>query len=191
MSKFKKIIRQNRLGVFIVIILAGIFVFSKFGHNVFSGSESGSVVTVVSSNSDHVHIPSLNIEVPIIYSAAVREADISVELESGAVHLNHTAMAGEVGNVFIIGRSSNRKNAPGNFNEVFKELPNIKVGDEIVLELEKKDYKYVVYDTKVVLPTELWVMSQETGGEKILTLQTSYPVGSTKQRFVAIAKLKR
>ncbi|HEX5429813.1 MAG TPA: sortase [Patescibacteria group bacterium] len=144
----------------------------------------------ISANNDILGIPALNISTPIVYSSATNESGIQQDLESGVVHLAGTANPGDVGNAYIVGHSSNFKDAPGSFNEVFKNLPNIRVGDEITIRQGTRQLRFVVTKTQVVEPTELWVMSQATDGAKILTLQTSYPVGTAKQRFVAIAKLE-
>ena len=151
---------------------------------------SGAVTALhVAQNPASLQIPSLGISAPMIYSKASQESDIQTELESGVVLLAGTARPGAVGNAYIVGHSSNYKNAPGGFNDIFKNLPNIRVGDTIKVFVGKTEYDYVVYETRTVLPTELWVESQETAGAKVLTLQTSYPVGTANKRFVAIAKM--
>ena len=139
---------------------------------------------------DYLSIDSLGIQTPIIYSQSSDEKSIQGELVNGVVHLANTALPGDAGNAYIVGHSSNYKNSPGSYNTVFAPLPQIKVGSQIIITRNLKHYTYVVYETRIVEPTELWVLSQETGGQKILTLQTSYPVGTADKRFIAIAKLK-
>ncbi len=50
-------------------------------------------------------------------------------------------------------------------------------------------YIYKVIKTKVISPNDLSVLNQETDGKKILTLQTSYPIGTALKRFIVIAEL--
>jgi LPXTG-site transpeptidase (sortase) family protein len=141
------------------------------------------------AGSDYLTIPTLSISAPIIYSTETKESSIQQALASGVVHLAQTATPGEVGNAYIVGHSSNYKDASGNFNEIFKNLPHIRTGDVVSIVRGGDQFEYVVTQTKIVEPTELWVMSQATEGQKILTLQTSYPIGSAKQRFIVRAKL--
>jgi len=191
MPRSKKIL--NPATQWTLILLGGLsFIYvSLHWQNIKSPKPSGSVAAVLTAaNSDVLDIPTLNISAPIIYSRATKESDIQTQLTLGIVHLSGTADPGDVGNAFIVGHSSNYKNALGNFNEVFKALPNIQVGDTITVIHNGKTLDFVVYETRVVEPTELWVESQATDGMRVLTLQTSYPVGTAKQRFVAIARLK-
>jgi LPXTG-site transpeptidase (sortase) family protein len=151
--------------------------------------KTNDVVLLNPTATDFLYIDELGIAAPIVYSQQTQEKKIQEELANGIVHLSGTARVGQVGNMYIVGHSSNSKNAPGNFNSVFAKLPNIPVGGKIVITHDLKHYTYVVYETRIVEPTELWVESQATSGEKILTLQTSYPVGTANKRFVAIARL--
>jgi LPXTG-site transpeptidase (sortase) family protein len=193
MPKFKKgLTPQTQWSLILVGGLAFIYVGVHWrdfrtNHLVDTNVVSSAVIT---SDADRVEVARLNISAPIIYSNSAIESKIEKELQSGIVHLSGTANPGEVGNAYIVGHSSNYKGAPGSYNQVFRQLPEIKAGDEIQIIKKDKILIFQVYDTRVVQPTELWVMSQETSGERILTLQTSYPVGTAKMRFVAIARLK-
>jgi LPXTG-site transpeptidase (sortase) family protein len=192
MSKFQKgLSPQAQYTLLLVGGLAWIYFGLNWQNFLPSHRPASNVISaaVLTTNADRVEIPNLNIIAPIIYSDSGVESKVQKELESGVVHLAGTADPGEVGNAYIVGHSSNYKNAPGSYNQVFRRLPDIKPGDEIDVYRSGKLLRFEVYHTEVVQPTELWVMSQETSGEKILTLQTSYPVGTAKQRFIAISRL--
>ena len=193
MPRPKKLIKRN---IFALGLLAGAGVIALGAlklkpptHQVVSESKISSAE--VSSGFDYLEVPKLNISTPIVYSDSDEESDIQKSLIDGAVHLAGTAMPGETGNAYFVGHSSNFNNAPGNYNEIFKDLPKIAVGDQILISRGGYKYKFTVYQTRIVEPTELWVMSQETNGLAVLTLQTSYPVGTSRQRFVAMARLSR
>ena len=134
-------------------------------------------------------IPSLNLDLPIVYAEKVSETEFQQDLQNGVVHYPNTANPGEVGNCYIFGHSSDYFWTKGNYKHAFSTLPHIKVGDEIIISNQGGDkFVYKVTETKVVAANDLSVLNQNTGGKKILTLQTSYPVGTALKRFVAIAE---
>jgi LPXTG-site transpeptidase (sortase) family protein len=135
-------------------------------------------------------VPSLGITAPIQYVDVNSEKVFQQALQNGVVHYPQTADIGTVGNAYIFGHSSDFVFSKGSYKTIFALLPKIKIGDQIVVS-DKSGEKFVynVTKTKVVSPSDLSVLDQNTNGNKILTLQTSYPVGTALKRFVAIAQL--
>ncbi len=97
-----------------------------------------------------------------------------------AGHHVGTANPGEQGNVVISGHISSTKEGA-----VFKRLPEIKVGDGIVVVTSERDYLYRVVDNRVVEPTQVEVMGSTP--EEVLTLITCVPDGIYSQRLVVTA----
>ena len=89
---------------------------------------------------------------------------------------------GEGGSIIAMGH---------NYAGILKTLPNIKIGDEIVLDVNYGKFTYKVYDTKIVYyknTDELPIQKDE----EILMLYTCYPtdgLGHAVDRFVAYSKL--
>lgn len=138
--------------------------------------------------SSALRIERLGITAPLLFSESRKEDDFQVLLRSGVVHMARTAFPGQVGNAYIVGHSSDYKHVPGEYKRVFESLPQIKTGDLIQVNYEGREYVYKVFETKIVSPNDTWVMSQETQGRKLLSLQTSYPIGTAKQRFIVVAE---
>ena len=143
------------------------------------------------STPDHISIPGLNIEAPLRYPVETDEQIFQYELQFGVVHYPGTAMPGNSGNVYYFGHSSDYLNKPGDYKTVFALLPKIKKGDEIfVSDAIGKVYRYQVEETFIVQPDEAKrVLDQKNNGVKMLTLQTSYPVGTALRRFIVQATL--
>lgn len=133
-------------------------------------------------------IPKLSVNAPIVNASSHKEDDIQVFLRSGVVRLLGTAGPGKTGNCYIVGHSSDYDRVPGDYKMVFARLPELEAGDEIQISIREETFAYTVKETRVVGPSDLSVLSQNTGGRKLLTLQTSYPVGSAKQRFIVVAE---
>lgn len=102
-------------------------------------------------------------------------------LRRGPGHVERTAFPGTKGNSVIAGHRDTH----------FRPLKGIQVGDEIWVENGSR-VRYVVKETRVVLPTEVSVMKPTP--DRWLTLITCYPfywIGHAPKRFVVRAEAER
>jgi LPXTG-site transpeptidase (sortase) family protein len=135
-------------------------------------------------------VPGLNIQAPIQYVDTVSEDVFQKALIDGVVHFPNTAKPGEWGNTYIFGHSSDYAWSKGNYKTVFALLPRIQIGERItVSDSSGKPFTYVVTKTFVVSPNNSEVLDQFGYQKKMLTLQTSYPVGTALKRFIVQAEL--
>ena len=139
-----------------------------------------------------VQVPSLNISAPLLYVEENNEDVYQKALQNGVVHFPGTALPGQPGNCYIFGHSSDFAFTPGFYKTVFVSLPNIKIGETIIItDKDGNLYRYKVLETKIVLPSDSSVLAQGDGSRSLLSLQTSYPLGTALKRFVAIAELQK
>lgn len=140
-------------------------------------------------------IPRINKNVPIVTVSTEAlinrdwtrlEQEIQQALQEGVVHYPGTAFPGGDGNIVITGHSSYFPWDPGRFKDVFALLHDVNIGDKIYVYYKQKKYEYEVYETKVVLPTQVDVLTQQ--GEERLTLITCTPVGTNLKRLVVLAR---
>lgn len=135
-------------------------------------------------------IPALGITASIVYAEAAEEKIFRAALANGVAHYPGTAEFGAIGNAYIFGHSSDFVFSKGDYKTVFALLPKIKTGDEItVSDRQGKLHVYRVFETLVVAPSDTHYLSQETEGRALLTVQTSYPIGTALKRFLARAEL--
>lgn len=66
-------------------------------------------------------------------------------------------------------------------------LDKVEIGDELILVWQGKEYKYKVFETKIVEPADLSVI-QPTSDNR-LTIITCTPLFTTKQRLVVVGSL--
>lgn len=133
-------------------------------------------------------IPSLELRAPIVESAGTTEGDFQRALQKGIVHYPGTAEAGQLGNAYYFGHSSDFAWTAGEYKTVFARLPEIKNGSTIfVSDAAGKVYAYIVREQFVVDPDETSVLEQTR--VPTLTLQTSYPIGTAKQRYIVRAEI--
>lgn len=142
-----------------------------------------------------VVIPRIGTNVPVITVSsealinrdwARLEQEIQEALQDGVVHYPSTAFPDEDGNIVITGHSSYFPWDPGRFKDVFALLHDVQIGDKIYMYYNQERYDFEVYETKVVLPSQVDVLTQ--GGENRLTLITCTPVGTNLKRLVVLAR---
>lgn len=144
---------------------------------------------------NRIIIPRINKSVPVVNVSTENllkrdwgalEEEIQEALRGGVVHYPGTAQAGQEGNVVITGHSSYFPWDPGRFKDVFALLHEVAVGDKIIVYHEQEKLTFQVYETKVVTPDKISILTQE--GENRLTLLTCTPVGTNLKRLVVFAK---
>ncbi|MFH1866687.1 MAG: sortase [Patescibacteria group bacterium] len=137
-----------------------------------------------------LQISSLSLIVPVIYVNQATDEVFQQALERGVVHFPGTANPGEYGNDYIFGHSSDYRWRSGSYKSVFAVLPKIKIGAEILITNNQGVvFKYVVKESKVVAKTDIQYLGQYGYQRRLLTLQTSWPVGTALKRWVVIAEL--
>ena len=92
------------------------------------------------------------------------------------------------GNLFLFGHSTDAFYNVGRYNAVFHLIGKLNMDEEVVIFYQGDKYLYKVIDKKVVAPEGIAPYLEKYQGEKILTLQTCYPPGTTLKRLLVIAK---
>jgi len=152
------------------------------------------VDSVVDVNTDipgRLEIPSLKINVPIMWTKDTNNFD--KDLQTGVVHYPGTALPGQIGTSYIAGHSSNYIWAKGSYNRVFSTLgklaDNTSFKVTVVSKSTGKDIilNYVVTRRQEYLPTD---QSQFMNtGDSLMALSTCWPINTTAKRLVVFGKL--
>lgn len=124
-----------------------------------------------------IRIPSIKLMLPVLEGATQKN------MKSAAAHLKETAPIGEIGNAAI---AAHRMRAKG---KLFNRLNEVKAGDEIIIETKTGKFTYIVYDTSIVLPTDVSVLNYNDK-DKRLTLITCDPVVDPTHRLIVHAAIK-
>jgi len=141
--------------------------------------------------SARVVIPKLGVDAPIVELNRVTDLEVAQALERGVGHFPGTALPGMAGNSYLFGHSSDHPWSAGEYKSVFARLPELGPGDQVIVTNNpQQPFKYLVVSTTVVDPADMSVLRQFGHRQCWLTLQTSYPIGSAKQRFIVRAKLQ-
>jgi sortase A len=111
-------------------------------------------------------------------SAVVFEGTTDDTLARGVGHLRGSAGPGERGNLVLAGHR----------DTFFRELRNIREGEEVNIKGPQGEFEYKVESTTIVNPDQTEVL--EPGNGDTLTLITCYPfryIGNAPQRFIVRA----
>jgi len=121
-----------------------------------------------------VSIPRINMDAIVIEGASRKQLSI------GPGHVIDTAMPGEPGNAVITGHR----------DTFFRNIYELKKGDEIVVRRNGQVFKYQVTGKKIVEPEDVSVLKPTQDAQ--LTLITCYPtyyIGPAPKRLVIFSKL--
>ena len=124
-----------------------------------------------------IRIPTLNV------AAAVVSGDSWDNLQRGVGHHTGSANPGELGNMVLAGHDDV-------YGSLFKNLDQLRPGDEIIVTTQLSTYTYVVQTHEIVGPTETRVMDNSRHDSAQITLITCYPYQVDTRRYVVYGVLK-
>lgn len=109
-------------------------------------------------------------------------------LREGVVQYPYTANPDQFGNVFLTGHSSYYPRDKGRYKDIFALLHKLSVGDEYFIYYKGEKYRYQVTEKFEIKPNDISVLEQPVD-QKISTLMTCTPVGTTLKRLIVRGQL--
>jgi LPXTG-site transpeptidase (sortase) family protein len=132
-----------------------------------------------------VIIPTIGVDSKVIQLGTKldRRGQIAWETAPFAVG-QHKGLAGpgQNGNMVLSGHISSPSEGA-----IFHHLPDLKIGEGVIVGTEERQYLYRVVETKTVLPDEVSVLDQSP--DPTVTLITCVPDGIYSHRLVVTARL--
>lgn len=122
-----------------------------------------------------IEIPKINVNQPVYFGSTL---DV---LKNGVGHDSASFFPGEGGSIIYMGHNS---------QNVFRRFSELAKGDEIIIKASYGEFKYKIYDMKLVDETDLAALPIQKD-EEILMCYTCYPfnnIGYATQRYVVYAK---
>lgn len=129
------------------------------------------------------------VSVPKIGLDSARTLVYSSHFEENLAHLPGSALPGERGNSFITGHSMLPNLAPKGSKAFFAKLPDVKKGDEVIIDALGQRYTYKVTELKIVDPKDISVIMPPDPNGRYISLMTCVPPGFNTKRLVVVAKL--
>jgi len=125
-------------------------------------------------HAQNIKIPAINVSAPVV------QGDTWEQLKKGVGQHIDTPNPGEAGNIILSAHNDV-------FGELFRDLDQLKPGDEIILYTQQKAYTYLVHETQIIEPTQVEVMAPSH--EAKVTLISCYPYLVDDKRIVVTAYL--
>ena len=162
------------------------------------------------SNTDYTHLSNWFVEkdtfvnndtsspdTPTSYTLSIpklkiKDANVAIggeDLKKSLVQYQNTAFPGQLGNTVVFGHSVLPQFFnPKSYLTIFSTLYKLKQGDEIFVDYDNINYKYVVEQIFEVKPSDLTVLEQRFDG-RFLSIITCSPPGTYLRRLVVKAKI--
>lgn len=121
-----------------------------------------------------IEIPSIGVDAPVILGDDWESLKLGVGQHLG------TANPGERGNVVLSAHNDI-------YGEIFRYLPDVQLGDEILVHTATRTFRYVVKAKRIIEPTQVEVMAPTR--DPVVTLISCYPYLIDTQRIVVIGEL--
>jgi sortase A len=122
-----------------------------------------------------IQIPAIAVDAPVV------QGDGWEQLKKGVGQHVGTPNPGEHGNMVLAAHNDV-------FGEIFRDLDKLKPGDTITVFTNLRTYTYVINQNRVVLPSQVEVMSPTS--DAVITLISCYPYMVDNRRIVVSAILK-
>jgi LPXTG-site transpeptidase (sortase) family protein len=136
---------------------------------------------------DSLFIPSLGVKAPLVEVASFEPKDFREPLKRG-VALYPSSLPGKKGRTIILGHSAPPSFPKINYDWVFSDLAKLKEGDEILINFNQKQYRYLVKGKKILKKGEpLTDFSDNSFSE--LVLISCWPPGIDYKRLAVFADL--
>lgn len=141
----------------------------------------------------YLSIPSLGMDrLPVTANVdSSTEASYNAVLTNTLAHFRSTGLpiSPVDNNIVLYGHSAspNYTPKPSDPFVAFSFLPEIKVGDDIFIDIDGQRFQFKTYRNKIVEPNDTSIITG-VKGNRTLTLFTCFPLGSNSQRFVTVAR---
>lgn len=138
----------------------------------------------ISSSSPSLEIPIIAVRAPLLEGTSPQ--DISKMLTRGALTLSPFLPPPEKGRTVIFAHSSDYPWKENPYATLFMRLPNLHIGDKIIVHHDEKKYSYQITKT-LITDASLSPLLSEKNTENQIVLSTCYPVGLFNKRYSVIA----
>lgn len=168
------------------------FTFNELDYQFRGESKSNIILRENVPDRFYITIPKLD-----IYDAIVETNSDTLDPIDMLGHYKGTCLPDEDCNIFIYGHSTHKwqKNRyeSGDYSSVFSHLDELEYGDEIIVNFNNKEYKYIVDSSIIKKPEEVDPLAQPypktlADHKSTIELFTCTPAGSTKYRLTVVAK---
>ena len=159
-------------------------------HSQSTGQTITEIKTAYTEKQNTLEVPKLGIEVPIIFSQSADKSLITKDLDAGVVYYPGSVYPGQIGQIVILGHSAPVGWPKIKHDWVFSDLNNLNVGDIILIDINNKQYTYIVKQKAIIEKGED-ISAGNSSDNNSLVLISCWPPGKDYQRIVVRAELDK
>lgn len=136
-------------------------------------------------NDFSITVPKINLQAKVIPEVdPTNEVEYTEKLKQGVAHAKGSYLPGQGGPIFLFSHSTDSIFDISEYDALFYGIKDLKVGDEITINFEGKQYKYKMTGQKIISADDL---SNIQNSKADLILSTCYPPGTTWKRLLVLA----
>ena len=147
--------------------------------------------TTYTDKQNTLEIPKISASVPIIFSNSADKTSLDKDLRLGVVYYPGSVYPGQIGQIVILGHSAPLNWPQGDHHWEFSRLDELSPGDTIFIDLNNKQYTYIVKRKTIIQRGENVIVDGLAADNNILTLISCWPPGKDYQRIAVQAELNR
>jgi sortase A len=141
------------------------------------------------TNSNALKINSYKLSIPKLKIENAEVATKDYDLSRHLVQYFGTSLPGENGTAVIFGHSTlPQLFDPKNYNAIFATLHTLKIGDELIINIDGVVRRYKIFSITITNPEDTNILSQ-TYDSSYVTLVTCTPPGTVWKRLIVRASL--
>lgn len=144
---------------------------------------------VYTDKENSLEIPAIGISAPIVFSKKTDKSSMAKDLDKGVAYYPGSVMPGQKGQIIILGHSAPLNWPKIKYDWVFSNINNLKSGDKIIINLENRQYVYIVENKEIIKRGEEITLGQAAENFNNLILVTCWPPGKDIQRIAVFSSL--
>lgn len=158
-------------------------------HSQQTGQTLKQVKTTYTDKQNTLEIPKISASIPIIFSKSADKTSLAKDLRLGVVYYPGSVYPGQIGQIVILGHSAPLNWPQTDHHWEFSRLNELIPGDTIFIDLNNKQYTYIVKRKTIIQRGENVVTDGLAADNNILTLISCWPPGKDYQRIAVQAEL--
>ena len=139
-------------------------------------------LNVAELSSNWIHIPSIDVSVPLVMSASMNDDDVITTLDKGAALYPNNIKPGRLGNSFIAAHSTGEP-WKGAYRFAFLRIDELESGDVMHIDYEGTRYTYRIDEKNIIVPTKGYHVISDRPVPTI-SLMACWPLWSTRERMI-------
>jgi len=147
------------------------------------------IKTSYTDKQNNLEIPKISVETEIVFPNTSDNDALKEYLDQGVVYYPGSVYPGQAGQIVILGHSA----PPGwpkiKHDWVFTDLDKLEAGDKILIDLNNKQYTYIVKQKTIIQRGAEVPAGADAANNNVLTLLSCWPPGKNYQRIAVTAEL--